>query len=189
MNQHEMAAGPGVPPGPEMLGMQRGAPAGDGRQASHTAKQGPATPAPSFPEHRPKNRHNQVSKRKRSKRVKCRDLRHAPRLLFSHPGSPPLGLPAPFPDQKWPSCVPWARPSAVTSGQGLPPFYPPFPSSPSAFLPPAAAPSLPAAATQPCWSQLGFGVLEPYTVQGFSLCKHTSSGFLKPARPFVGSDG
>lgn len=169
--------------------MQRGAPAGEGRQASRTAEQGPATPAPSFPEHGPKNRHNQVSKRKRSERVKCHDLRHAPRLLFSRPGSPPLGLPAPFPDQKWPSCVPWARPSAVASGQGLPPFYPPFPSSPSAFLPPAAAPSLPAAATQPCRSRLGFGALESHAMQGFSLCKHTSSGFLKPARPFVGSDG
>lgn len=48
---------------------------------------------PSFPKHGPKNRGNQVSKRKRNEKVECHDLRHALRLLFSPRGSPSLGLP------------------------------------------------------------------------------------------------
>lgn len=89
--------------------------------------------SPSFPEHGPKNRRNQVSKRKRNGKVKCHDLRHGLRLLFSWRSSPSLGPPTAFPDQKQPGRAPWARPSAVASDRGVLPFYP----SPSAFLPPA----------------------------------------------------
>lgn len=104
-----------------------------GKAAELRYRAGSGHPCPhSFPKHRPKNRCNQVSKRKRNEKVECHDLRCALRLLFSRCGSPSLGLLPAFPDQKWLGCTPWARPSAVASGWGVLPFHP----SLSTFLPP-----------------------------------------------------
>lgn len=77
---------------------------GQGRDSSGAGLWGRVRPPPppSFPKHGPKNRGNQVSKRKRNEKVECHDLRHALRLLFSPRGSPSLGLPPAFPDQKRP---------------------------------------------------------------------------------------
>lgn len=108
-----------------------------GNTAELRHRAGSAHPcSPSFPEHGPKNRCNQVSKRKRNGKVKCHDLRHAPRLLFSSCSSPSLGPPMAFPEQEQPGRTPWARPSAVASDRGVLPFYP-FYTSLTAFLPPA----------------------------------------------------
>lgn len=178
-------------------------------QGGNTAEQhhraGSAHPySPSFPKHGPKNRCNQVSKRKRNGKVKCHDLRHALRLLFSSCSSPSLGPLMAFPDQKQPGRAPWAQPSAVASGPGVLPFYP----SPSAFLPPATSSflawekaalgpqgSIPVSLLQPphranplhwgtCQSHIDFGVLEPTLYQvgagrhpEFSFHEPTSVGF------------
>ena len=76
-----------------------------GRESSGARRSGRVRPPlspPPFPKHGPKNRRNQVSKRKRNEKVACHDLRHALRLLFCLRGSPLLGLPPAFPDQKRP---------------------------------------------------------------------------------------
>lgn len=109
--------------------------AGTGREHSRA---GSAHPCPSsILDHGPKNICNRVSKRKRNGKVKCHDLRHALRLLFSWPSLPSLGPPMAFPDQKQPGRTPWAQPSAVASAQGILPFIPPHP--PSCRLQPAPA--------------------------------------------------
>lgn len=90
-----------------------------GKAAELRYQAGSGHPYPhSFPKHRPKNRHNQVSKKKRNEKVECHNLRCALRLLFSRRGSPLLGLLLAFPDQKQLGRTPWARPSAVASGRG-----------------------------------------------------------------------
>lgn len=108
-----------------------------GKAAELRYQAGSGHPYPhSFPKHRPKNRHNQVSKKKRNEKVECHNLRCALRLLFSRRGSLLLGLLLAFPDQKWLGRMPWARPSAVASGrEGVLPFHP----SLSAFLPPVTS--------------------------------------------------
>lgn len=172
--------------GPLLRRANRGTHRG-GKAAEPHYRAGSGQPCPpSFPKYGPKNRCNQVSKRKRNEKVECHDLRHALRLLFSPRGSPSLGLPPAFPDQKRPGRAPWAWPSAVASARRVLPFYP----SPSAFLPPAtgsflawgkalagARGSIPGSllrlppAANPfhrgsCQSHIDFGVLEPHSMMG-----------------------
>lgn len=130
-----------------MAAMRRQGQEQGGNTAKLRHRAGSAHPcSPSFPKHGPKNRCNQVSKRKRKGKVGCHDLRHALRLLFSSPSWPSLGPPMAFPDQKRPWLEHWARPSAVASCQGFLPFYP----SPSAFL-------LPATGSFPAWGKAPVG--------------------------------
>lgn len=91
--------------GPWLQAQGQQAQGGNTAELRHRA--GSAHPcSPSLPEHGPKNRCNQVSKRKRNGKVKCHDLRHALRLLFSWRSWPSLGPPMAFPDQKQPGVRP-----------------------------------------------------------------------------------
>lgn len=113
--------------------VQTGARREEGKQRSHAIEQGQATPAPTpSPSTGLKIEVIRFQRGKEMKRSSVTTFRHALRLLFSPRGSPSLGLPLAFPEQKRLGCTPWARPSAVASGRGVLPFYP----SLSAFLPP-----------------------------------------------------